>query len=387
VTITGPSIVFAGQPANFTVELSSPDGVVAGFNASILGFAGSLTPGPGVQQLDRDVTHTAPKSFANGTVSFDFTWTAPTVSTDLTVYAAGVAANGNGQNGDDATGTASVPITVTGGDFEADVFTECLDDAGLLAVTINNPFGSIADYVVDFGGAEPTTIRVLANQSSTTLIEGLPDGEPNITVTREDGYVAYENEEVIFCEPIAPPPGADGPLQVAHVVSCLAGNGRVDTNIVNTGAATATYRIEFQGLSPRALAVAESDWWRMPITGRPDGDFLVVVKRDNAVVSSTTVTVSCDTTPPLLDEPQIQIVNACRGGNGYLLFQFVNDSDQTRPWVIQFSGIPNRSTSAAPYAQSVRAVTGRPDGTYEATVTSNGMLVDSFDVMVACGAA
>lgn len=385
LTITGPSIVFAGQTATYTVELASNDGVVAGFNASVIGFAGSLAAAGGdVQRLDRDVTHTSPKTFANGTASFDFTWTAPTVSTDLVVYASGVAANGNGQNGDDATGTTSLPISVTGGSFEVDAEAECADGVGQLAVTINNPFGSLTDYDVTFDGANPTNIRVLANTASTTVISDIADGEPNVTVTREDGYVAYDNEELILCGDIAPVPGADGPIEVAHVVSCLAGNGRVDTNMINTGAATATYRLEFEGLSARALDVDPGDWWRSPITGRPDGDFLVVVKRDGAVVSSSTLTVSCDTAPPTLDEPEIQIVNACRAGNGYILFQFVNDTDQNRPWVILFSGVPNRSTSAAAYAQSVRAVTGRPDGVYEATVTSGGVLVDSFDITVAC---
>lgn len=169
-----------------------------------------------------------------------------------------------------------------------------------------------------------------------------------------------------------------------HVISCLAGNGRVDTNIVNTGTGAATYRIEFQGLSPRQFLVGEGDWWRMPITGRPDGDFDVTVRRDGQTVSATTVTVSCDGAVPDVTDAEVQIVNACRADRGYLLFQFVNETAADASYVIQFENVPNRSTSASPYGQSVRAVTGRPDGIFDYIVRRDGVPAATGTVTVDC---
>lgn len=169
-----------------------------------------------------------------------------------------------------------------------------------------------------------------------------------------------------------------------HAVSCLAGNGRVDTNIINVGAAAAAYRIEFQGLTARQSTVEQADWWRMPITGRADGTYEVVVKRDAVTVSTTTLTVNCDTSPPQLADPEVRVVNACRAGNGYILFQFVNESDATKPYVIVFEGVTNRSTSASAYGGAVRAVTGRPDGEYGVLVRTGSTPIATMTVTVDC---
>jgi len=178
--------------------------------------------------------------------------------------------------------------------------------------------------------------------------------------------------------------GPTDQLEVMHATSCLAGNGRVDTNIVNRGTSAATYRVEFEGLTARENTLAAKDWWRMPVTGRPDGSYDITVKRDGVVVSEQTVTITCDAAVPAIDDPDVRIISACRNGLGYVLFQFVNPGADTRPFVITFEGVPNRSTSAPGYGQSVRAVTGRPNGTYPATIRSGDLLVGTYDIVVDC---
>lgn len=172
--------------------------------------------------------------------------------------------------------------------------------------------------------------------------------------------------------------------EVMHVTSCLAGAGRVDTNIVNPGPGSARYRIEFGNLSARELTVAALDWWRMPVTGRPNGDHDVTVLKDGEVVSQTTVTVNCSPNGSSVDGPEVQIVNACRAGSGYLLFQFLNATDAQRGYVIEFDSVPNRSTSAAAFGQSVRAVTGRPAGTHGYAIRTNGVITHTGQVQVDC---
>lgn len=182
-------------------------------------------------------------------------------------------------------------------------------------------------------------------------------------------------------------PGVDAqpaPAEVTHTTSCLAGNGRVDTLIVNQTSSAAEYRIEFVGLSARAFTVEPGDWWRMPITGRPDGDYSVVVKRSGAVISDQTVTVACDTDPPAVPGPEVEIFSTCRSGNGYVLFQFLNASDTAAAYVIEFEGVRNRSTTAAAYGQALRAVTGRPDNEYGVLIRSGSRVVHRGSVQVDC---
>lgn len=185
-------------------------------------------------------------------------------------------------------------------------------------------------------------------------------------------------------EPSVTVNGADRPVQVMHTTTCLAGNGRVDTNIVNTSPDSAIYRVEFAGLSPRQNNVLSGDWWRMPITGRADGRYEIKVRRGNTIVSSQTVTVSCDTSPARITSPEVQVVNACRAGLGYLLFQFANPTAVPKGYVIEFEGVANRSTGAAAHGGSVRAVTGRTDGTRNVIIRSGGAIIKTFTVTTNC---
>ena len=180
--------------------------------------------------------------------------------------------------------------------------------------------------------------------------------------------------------PVPTPPAAD----LVHTVSCLAENGRADTTIVNRGSSAAIYRLEFAGLSPRQTVVEPGDWARMPITGRADGDYLVRVLRNGSEISTETLTVDCDSPTPTISSDEVVITSACRNGFGYVLFQFLNDAPVASGYVIAFEGVPNRSTSAMGYGQSVRAVTGRPSGDHAVTIRRDGQVMFNGDVTVDC---
>lgn len=175
-------------------------------------------------------------------------------------------------------------------------------------------------------------------------------------------------------------------VSIEHAVSCLGGNGRIDTNIVNLGVNQAEYRVVVQGLSPRARYVDSQDWWRSPVTGRRNGQYQVVVSRDGEVVSDRQVTVACDVVQPQVTDEEVQVVNACRNGRGYVLFQLVNNSAAEKAYIIEFAGVPNRSTTAAAFGATVRATTSRPDGIYGVTVRSGTSIVRQLAVEVDCEA-
>lgn len=262
----------------------------------------------------------------------------------------------------------------------ASVASACVAGDGDLVISLSNSSGANVQFSITVTGAGTTLRTVASGASLDTTIAGIADGPAEVAVAANGVPVLNETVQV-DCD-VAQPPRFTG--EVEHIVSCLAGNGRVDTIIVNPGPQAAAYRLEFQGLTPRQNTVEALDWWRMPITGRADGTYTALVTRNGTEVSNTTVTVACDTAPPQIDEPEVNVVNACRQGNGYVLFEFVNPTPAVRGWVIVFEGVGNRSTSAAGYGQSVRSVTGRQDGTYNVLIRADGVTLTTFTVTIAC---
>lgn len=166
--------------------------------------------------------------------------------------------------------------------------------------------------------------------------------------------------------------------------SCLAGSGRVDVNILNDGSEPAQYTINFSGLRPREVSVAPGDWARVPFSGRLDGQHPLVVLRDGDLVHDETIRVTCDEETPAVSSPEVAVINACRNGLGYLLFQIVNPTGSPRDYVVEFESVRNRSTTAAEFGQAVRAVSGRADNDYNWTVRSSRAVVSSGTVTVSC---
>ena len=388
VTIDGPTTMTAGETATFSVTVAGGSGSIAGFNASVTRSAGVLAPiDATVRNAGAELTHVSPKSLTNSSATFEFEWTAPASSAAVQLWAAGVSANGNGANsGDSASGT-SLTVNVVGETPEATLVTACVDEVGELTLDFVNPFADVVDYDVAVDGVFDSAVTLFPNEAFSSTIGNFDNGDRTVTVTRDDLIVLDETVTIdcVVEPPPGPPiPGAQSPVELTHVVSCLAGNGRVDTNFVNTGAEEATYRLEFEGLSARQITVLPDDWGRIPITGRPDRDFEVRVLRDGVEISNQTVTVSCDSDPAVIGADEVQVINACRDGNGYVLFQFLNASDSAKVYIVEFEGRTNRSTTAAPFGQAVRGTTGRPDGDYNVLIRSGSVPVAEFSVTVAC---
>lgn len=160
------------------------------------------------------------------------------------------------------------------------------------------------------------------------------------------------------------------PNLLEATVTCLAGNGRIDVNIVNESATAAVYRLEIGTLPPRENTVQSKSWWRSPVTGRPDGPIDVVVKKDATVIYEETVTVACDA-DIAVSTPEVRFLTWCIGGNGIIAAQLANPTDQSRPYILEVDGI-RRSTTAAAHGAAFRGVSGRPNGSYTAIVEIAG---------------
>lgn len=116
VTITGPETLAPGATGQYTLTIQGGPAMRGGMNVALsAGTTASLEPGAGLQKLSGELTHSAPKAFANGTVSFDFSVVAPATAGTFTLFGSGNSTNGNNAPPGDRAGLVQLAVNVTGG--------------------------------------------------------------------------------------------------------------------------------------------------------------------------------------------------------------------------------------------------------------------------------
>lgn len=289
------------------------------------------------------------------------------------------------------------------GPMDHDAAWVCQADQGRIDVRVASPDSS-GTFDVHVGDRAPQRVTIDSTTFHDEIRSSAPPGNAGVIATATallDGPTRVRTVDVatgieVFGRTFAINCGfqAVAGAEVTIVSSCLGAGGRIDTNIVATKSGAMEYTVLLYtgndpriGSSPqlpqlaRKRTVVEGDWWRSPLTGRPSGIYTMLVKRGNVEIVREQIEVACEPGAESIDEPEVQVVNACRDGLGYILFLFANATTDTKSWVIEFTGVQNRSTSAAAWAQSIKAVTGRPSGVYTATI--NGSM--TFTVDVQCG--
>lgn len=126
LSLSGNTTVKAGGQGTFTFRVENGNQTAGGFNLAIISQAGAkqanLAGGAGVQNINDELTHTAPGDFdGNNGANFQFTWTAPAAHGTYTLYAAGNAVNENNAQTGDVWNTMSKTLTVTGATVTAPV--------------------------------------------------------------------------------------------------------------------------------------------------------------------------------------------------------------------------------------------------------------------------
>jgi hypothetical protein len=97
VQITGPDTLIKGQSGEYQITLSGGPAVQGGFN--VASFLGTLSPVDASSQLMlSELTHTNPKTFSGGSVSWSFNFTAANQVYTDTIFSAGNSVNGDGFN-------------------------------------------------------------------------------------------------------------------------------------------------------------------------------------------------------------------------------------------------------------------------------------------------
>lgn len=112
VVLDGPPTLEAGATGTFKLTITGGAGVKGGMNVAAsdgtLGIAGA-----DLKLQNGELTHTGPKVFASGAVSFDFTFKAPATAGSATLFASGNSTNGDATQDGDRSASTTKAIQVT----------------------------------------------------------------------------------------------------------------------------------------------------------------------------------------------------------------------------------------------------------------------------------
>lgn len=101
VSISGPDTLQAGQSAVYAVTISSA--VIKAGGTNIAATGGELFPiSRDLKKLNGELTHTSPKSSFSGKVTFQFSYTAPQIAGEQSIFANGNSVNMNGKKTGDS---------------------------------------------------------------------------------------------------------------------------------------------------------------------------------------------------------------------------------------------------------------------------------------------
>lgn len=157
VTIIGPDSLMPNQTTNYSVTISGGPLKAAGTDIAVSN--GTLSPASSDLKLQNsELTHVLPKAPSAGVVTFNFTYTAPSVQGTQTIYANGNSVNFNGQNTGDQWSYALNKIvqigTVTGIEDNQNIFTYKLEQ------NFPNPFNPTTNFEFQISNFELVTLKV-----------------------------------------------------------------------------------------------------------------------------------------------------------------------------------------------------------------------------------
>lgn len=174
LSLSGSTTVAPGSTTTFTLTLQNSSRPSAGFDLAIVNSngqnAGTLgtVSGQLTQIMGGELTHTQPKSLSGGSVSWQFTWQAPSTPGQYTVRAVGIAVNGNGNAdaNDQWNYLQSVTITVKGITITAPTPSQILCAGGTATLQWTS-YGvtSVVVAISSDGGNTFTTVGTLNSQN------------------------------------------------------------------------------------------------------------------------------------------------------------------------------------------------------------------------------
>ncbi len=165
VTITGPASLAPGASGTYTLMITGGPAVVGGLDVSA--SAGTLAAGDAATQLmSGEITQKSATSFTSGALSFTFALNAPATAGTVTLYGAGLSANGNGSTSGDNAAKATLAVTVAA--------------ATAPSITVADPVAPANDLQMAFGtvtdGVTSSLTVTVGNSGNANLVTGTIGG-------------------------------------------------------------------------------------------------------------------------------------------------------------------------------------------------------------------
>lgn len=165
VSISGPDNVAHGKSETYTLTISGGPAIKAGCNiATRFGTLAAISTT--LKVSNRELTHRSAITVSGGSLSLQFTYTAPTTGTVDTIFANGNSVDGNGnENGDSWNWAPSKIITISSATTGTDNTNVKLAPFSL-DVNSPNPFRATTDFRFTVGSTTFTTLKVYSLQGT-----------------------------------------------------------------------------------------------------------------------------------------------------------------------------------------------------------------------------
>ena len=173
----------------------------------------------------------------------------------------------------------------SGGESRVALASSCLAENGRIDITLENGAAVAQTYEMRIGALASRFATVAPGATGGTTATGRPDGPLPVQVLA-NGAEIFSQTVIVDCDPDLP--------EVSIAVSCLAGNGRIDTWLTNPLDRTVTYTVQVGYLADRVRSAAPGETVRVTVTGRQDREWFITVLRDGFTHYQEAVTVDCD---------------------------------------------------------------------------------------------
>jgi len=186
VVIDGPATLQAGETADYKVEITGGPLAAGGTNIAV--SAGELVASDNsLQKIGQELTHIAPKAAVSGKVGFEFRYTAPQQTGQVTMFANGNSVDLSGNNlGDIWAFANNKPITVTPA---VSVDDEMLPVALQLEQNYPNPFNPCTSISFDIATNSFVSLAVydaLGREVAVLFDRDLPAGSYTVAFDADD---------------------------------------------------------------------------------------------------------------------------------------------------------------------------------------------------------
>jgi hypothetical protein len=173
VVIAGPDTVTVGKAATYTMTIGG--GPAKGAGCDIAAKYGTLAAVSSSLKLSSgELTQRSNTAMSNGSITYQFTYTAPASRTSDTLYGLGLSTNSNGgTSGDSWNWSANKGIIIVAA---TDVENTAVAPSGItLGANAPNPFGTQTEFHFSLDASAYATLKVynLHGEEMATVVDGV----------------------------------------------------------------------------------------------------------------------------------------------------------------------------------------------------------------------